>query len=56
MNNIPHCKGAPKDNKTKLNADQFSRITKWEGRTNEHGRDAAMLIFGRKLSMKENGA
>ena len=56
MNNIPHCKVAPKDNKTKLNADQFSRITKWEGRTNEHGRDAAMLIFGRKLSMKENGA
>ena len=56
MNNIPHCKVAPKDNKTKLNADQFSRITKWEGRTNEHGRDAAMLIFGRKLSMKDNGA
>jgi len=22
-------------------------FTKWEGRSNEHGRDAAMLIYGR---------
>lgn len=53
MYNIPHCKVAPKNNRTKLSADQFYKLTKWEGRTNEHGRDAAMLIFGRKLSMKE---
>ena len=38
---------APKDNKTKLNAEQFMRYTGWEHRTSEHGRDAAMLIFGR---------
>jgi len=32
---------------TKLTADQFKRITGWHGRTNEHGRDAAMLVFGK---------
>lgn len=37
---------APKNNKTKLNAIQFKNITKWPGRTNEHNRDAAMLVFG----------
>lgn len=38
----------PAANKTKLDAKDFGRITKWEGRTNEHGRDAAMLVFGRQ--------
>lgn len=38
---------APKNNRTKLNAAQFKQLTGWQGRTNEHGRDAAMLIFGR---------
>lgn len=32
---------------TKWKADTFKRITGWEKRTNKHGRDAAMLIFGR---------
>lgn len=32
---------------TKLDADQFRNITKHEGRTSNHGRDAAMLVFGR---------
>jgi predicted ATPase len=45
--NIPHVGVSPKNNKTKLTAEQFKRITKWEGRSNEHGRDAAMLIYGR---------
>ena len=36
----------PMDNLTKLNAGQFAKLTGWEGRTNEHGRDAAMLVFG----------
>ena len=31
---------------TKLKSKQFNRITKWEGRTNEHARDALMLVFG----------
>lgn len=37
---------APKRNVTKLTGERFKAITKWQGRTNEHGRDAAMLIFG----------
>jgi len=36
----------PKNNKTKLSAAAFKAITKWEGRTSEHSRDAAMLVFG----------
>jgi hypothetical protein len=42
--NIPHARIAPKANRTKLTADQFKRITGWQGRTNEHARDAAMLV------------
>ncbi len=38
---------APKDSMTKLSAEAFYNITKWKGRTNEHKRDAAMLVFGR---------
>lgn len=45
---ISFSKIAPRNNCTKLTAEQFKKITGWQGRTNEHGRDAAMLIFGRK--------
>jgi hypothetical protein len=45
--NVPHVAVAPRNNKTKLDAAQFRRITGWEGRTNEHSRDAGMLIFNR---------
>lgn len=38
---------APKDNMTKLHAETFRRITGYNGRTNEHSRDAAMLVYGR---------
>lgn len=37
----------PKHNVTKLTAEAFQIITGYKGRTNEHGRDAAMLVFGR---------
>lgn len=37
---------APKDNKTKIKSDYFARLTGWAKKTNEHGRDAAMLVFG----------
>ena len=37
---------APKNNKTKLAADYFKKLTGWEKATNEHSRDAAMLVFG----------
>ena len=43
---IPFEMVAPKDNATKLTAEQFRRITGYEGKTNEHGRDAAMLVYG----------
>lgn len=37
---------APKMNITKLTQDTFKRYTGWNSKTNEHGRDAAMLVFG----------
>lgn len=37
---------APKNNATKLTAESFRKLTGWTGKTNEHGRDAAMLVFG----------
>ena len=37
----------PKKAITKFDADKFKSVTGWEGRTNSHGRDAAMLVFGR---------
>lgn len=40
-------KVAPKHNTTKLTASQFKVLTNWAGRTSEHSRDAAMLVFGR---------
>lgn len=46
MHNIPFEAVAPKNNKTKLPADTFAKITGWTGRCSEHARDAAMLIFG----------
>lgn len=36
---------APKDNITKLTAPEFRRLTGWPERTNEHGRDAAGLVW-----------
>lgn len=43
---IPYEMTHPKDSKTKLNSLSFSRLTKYEKRTSEHSRDAAMLVFG----------
>ena len=37
----------PKANATKTKADVFKKRTGWVGRTNEHARDAAMLVFRR---------
>jgi len=38
----------PQAGGTKWPADRFTRLTGWAGRTNEHARDAAMLVYGRK--------
>lgn len=37
----------PKRGQTKMSPDYFKLITKWRGRTSNHARDAAMLVFGR---------
>jgi hypothetical protein len=31
---------------SKWTADYFKKVTGWQGRTNEHGRDAAILVYG----------
>jgi len=38
----------PLKGNTKLTDGYFRSVTGWQGRTNEHGRDAAMLIYGYK--------
>jgi hypothetical protein len=38
----------PKNIKTKVNSKSFNQLTKWDGKTNEHSRDAAMMVFGMK--------
>lgn len=37
----------PAANMTKTKSDYFKKITGWVGRTSEHSRDAAMLVYGR---------
>lgn len=44
---IPYEAVAPRQGLTKWTADYFNRVTGWQGRTSEHARDAAMLVFGR---------
>jgi hypothetical protein len=42
---IPFEMVAPRNNATKLSAETFRNITGWQGRTSEHSRDAAMLVY-----------
>ncbi|MDW7774583.1 MAG: hypothetical protein SCH71_17005 [Desulfobulbaceae bacterium] len=37
---------APTKGATKWTADYFKRVTGWTGRTSEHARDAACLVYG----------
>ena len=37
----------PAPGNTKLNPDYFKALTGWKGKTSEHARDAAMIVFGR---------
>lgn len=46
--NLAYTLVAPKNNKTKLSSEQFGKLTGYRGRTSEHSRDAAMLVFGRE--------
>ena len=48
LHNIKVTPVKPNENSmTKLNAQTFKQITGYQGKTNEHCRDAAMLIWGR---------
>lgn len=44
---VPFVMVAPRPGMTKLTDTYFQGITGYDRRTNEHGRDAAMLVFGR---------
>lgn len=46
-NNVLHREITPgKHSGSKMKAEAFKSYTKWPERTNQHGRDAAMLVFG----------
>lgn len=45
LHNILHEFVAPKNNITKLDAKLFANYTGYKGQTNEHSRDAAMLVY-----------
>ena len=45
---IPYRSISPKQKGAKMDAALFARVAGWTGRTNEHGRDAAALVLGRK--------
>lgn len=44
---IPYEEVNPKNVHTKMDAKTFASTTGWPGKTNEHSRDAAMLVYGR---------
>lgn len=45
--NIPHRALPPAKGATKIPSDRFKSLTGWKGRTSEHSRDAAMIVWGR---------
>lgn len=45
---IPFKMVPPRAGATKWNADTFRRVTGYTGRTSNHARDAALLVWGRK--------
>ena len=45
---IPFIAVPPKAGATKWNAETFANVTGYKGRTSNHARDAALLVFGRK--------
>lgn len=46
LEGVPFLMVSPKSKGAKLDAEQFKRLTGWEGRTSEHSRDAAALVIG----------
>lgn len=47
-NGIPYEMVRPNKKITKLDQSLFKRLSGWDGRTNEHSRDAAMLVLNSK--------
>ena len=45
---IPHAALKPDKNLTKWPEEYFKKITGWTGRTSQHARDAAVLVFAMK--------
>lgn len=45
---IPFRMQKPMPGLTKWKADYWAKVTGWKGRTSEHARDAALLVFGRQ--------
>jgi len=45
---IPFRALSPQEKGAKYDASQFKRLTGWDQPTNEHGRDAGLLVFGTK--------
>ena len=48
LHRIPFKAVAPQAGATKWSSEQFQKVTGWQGRTSEHARDAALLVYGRK--------
>lgn len=44
---IPYTALPPRKGATKWDADYFKKVTGWKGRTSNHARDAALLVFGK---------
>ena len=42
---VPYKAVSPKAKGPKVDAERFAKLTGWTGRTNEHARDAAMLVW-----------
>ena len=45
-NEIEYRMVAPKNNRTKVSKEYFTKITGWTKPTTDHARDAAMMVFG----------
>lgn len=45
---IPYEHPGPRVHMTKWDAEPFARTTGYKGRTSEHGRDAALLVWGKR--------
>ena len=52
IHNIEFNDVAPVNVKTKMDQDQFKKMTGWEKATNSHSRDAGMMVFCRKKYWK----